>query len=88
MDHRATMASTSELVLSDDEKAKMQQFLETHGLQELEAIFDEAAKTEEEDETEVGESDGYEDEVDFEERRRRGFSEDQVTVGSVRNSLC
>ena len=41
----------------------------------------------EEDETEVGESDGYEDEVDFEERRRRGFSEDQVTVGSVRNSL-
>ena len=42
----------------------------------------------EEDETEVGESDGYEDEVDFEERRRRGgFSEDQVTVSFVSNSL-
>ena len=33
------MASSAELVLSDDERSKMQQFLESHGLQELEAIF-------------------------------------------------
>ena len=33
------MASSAELVLSDDERAKMQQFLESHGLQKLEAIF-------------------------------------------------
>ena len=33
------MASSAELVLSDDEGVKMQQFLESHGLQELEAIF-------------------------------------------------
>ena len=33
------MASSAELVLSDHERAKMQQFLETHGLQELGAIF-------------------------------------------------
>ena len=33
------MASSAELVLSDDERAKMRQFLESHGLQELEAIF-------------------------------------------------
>jgi len=34
-----SMASSAELVLSDDERSKMQQFLESHGLQELEAIF-------------------------------------------------
>ena len=35
----ASMASSAELVLSDDERAKMRQFLESYGLQELEAIF-------------------------------------------------
>lgn len=39
LDDRASMASSAELVLSDDERAKMQQFLESHGLQKLEAIF-------------------------------------------------
>ena len=34
----------------------------------------------EESETEVGESDGYEHEVDFEARQRGGFSDEQVTV--------
>ena len=33
------MASSAELVLSDDERAKMRQFLESYRLQELEAIF-------------------------------------------------
>ena len=40
----------------------------------------------EEDETEVGESDGYEDEVDFEARRRiGGFSDDQVAFFIQKN---
>ena len=34
-----SMASSAELVLSDDERVEMQQFLESYGLQELEAIF-------------------------------------------------
>ena len=36
----------------------------------------------------MGESDGYEEEVAFEERRRERFKENQVSVvASVRNTL-
>merc|ERR1719237_943847 len=59
---------------TDEEEAGGGRHLPQTDLEEGETEIGES----EEDETEVGESDGYDDEVDFEERRRRGFSENQV----------
>ena len=50
----------------------------TSQLGEISSIFSFVSGESEESETEVGESDGYEDEVDFEARRRGGFSDEQV----------